>query len=110
MLPCIARILFGARRASLQHEKELLPTRVEGTAMDATTRLLASYAAEISYDALTPSAIHECKRRIIDTLACATAAFDAEPVAIARHMARSRSCTQPSRILGDGTRTTPEQA
>ncbi len=78
--------------------------------MDATTRLLASYAADISYDALTPSAIHECKRRIIDTLACATASFDAEPVAIARRMARSRSSTHPSRVLGDGTRTTPEQA
>ena len=47
--------------------------------MDATTRLLASYAADISYDALTPSAIHECKRRIIDTLACATAALTPSP-------------------------------
>jgi 2-methylcitrate dehydratase len=78
--------------------------------MDSTTRRLASYAAELSYDALSASAIHECKRRIIDTLACATAAFDAEPVAIARHMARSRSSSHPSRVLGDSTTTTPEFA
>jgi 2-methylcitrate dehydratase len=78
--------------------------------MDATTRTLASYAAESSYDALTASAIHECKRRIIDTLACATAAFDAEPVAIARRMARARTSSHPARVLGDSTMTTPEFA
>jgi 2-methylcitrate dehydratase len=78
--------------------------------MDSTTHTLASYAAEISYDGLTPSAVHECKRRLIDTLACATAAFDAEPVAIARRMARSRHSSHPSRVLGDGTATTPEFA
>jgi 2-methylcitrate dehydratase len=78
--------------------------------LDSTTHTLASYAAGLSYDGLTASAIHECKRRIIDTLACATAAFDAEPVAIARRMARSRSSSHPARVLGDGTATTPEFA
>jgi 2-methylcitrate dehydratase len=78
--------------------------------MDATTRGLASYAAGMSYDALSPAAIHQCKRRVIDTLACATAAFDAEPVAIARRMARSRSSHHPARVLGEGTATTPEFA
>ncbi|HEX3244187.1 MAG TPA: MmgE/PrpD family protein, partial [Chloroflexota bacterium] len=78
--------------------------------MDQTTRLLASYAAELSYAALTASAVHQCKRRIIDTLACATAAFDSEPVTIARRMARSRHSTHPSRVLGDGHETTPEMA
>lgn len=78
--------------------------------MDHSTELLAIYAAELSYEKLTPAAIHETKRRIIDTLACAIAAFDAEPSVVARRMATSRQSTRPSRVLGDGTPTTPEFA
>src|SRR6266508_1653316 len=78
--------------------------------MDRSTELLASYAAALSYEQLTEAAIHHTKRRIIDTLACAIAAFDAEPSVVARRMARNRQSTRPARVLGDGTPTTPEFA
>lgn len=78
--------------------------------MDASTRLLASYAANLSYSDLTPAAIHQTKRRIIDSLACAMAAFDEDTSVMVRRMARSRQSTTPASVLGDGTRTTPEFA
>ncbi|MFN0070482.1 MAG: MmgE/PrpD family protein [Chloroflexota bacterium] len=78
--------------------------------MDATTSRLASYAAGITFEALTPAAIHECKRRIIDTLACATAAFDAEPVLRVKHLARSRSSSPSASLLGERAQTTLELA
>jgi 2-methylcitrate dehydratase PrpD len=37
--------------------------------MDQRTRELASYAAGLDYGELTAEAIHECKRRVIDTVA-----------------------------------------
>ena len=39
--------------------------------MDRTTKLLAAYANDFSYADLPPTVIHEAKRRIIDSFACA---------------------------------------
>ena len=78
--------------------------------MDPRTRELASYAAGLAYRELTSEAIHECKRRIIDTLGCAIGAYDSEPARIARKVARKQSGRPAARIWGTLEETTPELA
>ena len=43
--------------------------------MDATIRRLARYASEADFDRLPREAVHECRRRLIDSIACAAAAY-----------------------------------
>src|SRR5438874_230157 len=78
--------------------------------MDHRTHELASYAASLSYDELTPEAIHEAKRRIIDSVGCAIGAYDAEPARIARRVARRQTGKPNARIWGTLETTTPELA
>src|SRR5258706_4140905 len=78
--------------------------------MDATTARLARYATALSYADLTPNAIHEVKRHLIDSLGCGVAGYDSEPSVIARRLAAARPSPMAARVLGDGTRTTPEMA
>ena len=39
--------------------------------MDNTTKELADYASALLFEHLTPSAIHEAKRRLIGAIGCA---------------------------------------
>ncbi len=78
--------------------------------MDATTRTLAEYAVELAYEELTPSALHEVKRKLVDGFGCALGGFDSEPSAITRRLASARSGTPAARIIGAGTSTSPEMA
>ena len=78
--------------------------------MDKTTEALARYATTLAYQDLTPAAIHEVKRKVIDSLGCAVGGYDGEPSVIARRMAAARTSTPSARVFGDGNRTTPEMA
>ena len=78
--------------------------------MDRMIERLAEYAAELSYEDLSPEAVHECKLRLIDTLGCLVAAFDAPPSVIARAVARRAFGAPPSRILGTQESSTVELA
>lgn len=78
--------------------------------MDKTTERLARYATALTYEDLTPSAIHEVKRKLIDSFGCAVAGYDSEPSLIARRLAAARPAPQAARVLGEGARTTPEMA
>jgi 2-methylcitrate dehydratase len=44
--------------------------------MDKSTQQLVEFTLSASYEALDQSVIHQCKRRLIDTLGCAIGAFD----------------------------------
>jgi 2-methylcitrate dehydratase len=57
--------------------------------MDATLQKLTDFICKLDYADLTPAAIHECKRRFIDSLACAIGGYNAEPCVIARKVAGS---------------------
>lgn len=71
---------------------------------------LADYASRLRYADLPDVVIHESKRRIIDTLGCGIAAYDAEPSRIARAAAlRARSAGRTP-VLGTAARTLPELA
>jgi 2-methylcitrate dehydratase len=78
--------------------------------MDAMIEQLAKYAVGLRYKDLTPEAVHECKRRLIDTLGCLAGGFGARPSDIARTLARRGRGDPSARILGTQERSTPELA
>lgn len=78
--------------------------------MDSMIEQLSEYAVGLRYRNLTPEAVHECKRRLIDTLGCLAGGFEAEPSVIARALARRVRGDPPARILGTQERSTPELA
>jgi len=78
--------------------------------MDSTIEQLAEYAAGLRYKDVGPDAVHQCKRRLIDTLGCLAGGFDARPSVIARSLARGARGNPSARILGTQERSTPELA
>ena len=78
--------------------------------MDSMIEQLAEYAVGLRYKDLTPEAVHECKRRLIDTLGCLAGGFGARPSVIARTLARRGRSEPSARILGTQERSTPELA
>jgi 2-methylcitrate dehydratase len=81
-----------------------------GAGADATVRRIADYAAGLSFENIPPDAVHACKRRIADTLACGIAGFDAEPCRIARALALRAEVADGARVLGTARRALPELA
>ncbi|MBX9585144.1 MAG: MmgE/PrpD family protein [Gemmataceae bacterium] len=70
---------------------------------------LARYAAGLSFDKLTPEAVHEAKRRFIDSFATAVGAMSADAYAVAKRCALRVSGNPGASILGGG-RSSPEWA
>lgn len=78
--------------------------------MDSMIERLAEYAAGLRFRDLTPEAVHECKRRLIDTLGCLAGGFDAGPSRIARALALRSRGEPPARIIGTRARSSAELA
>lgn len=78
--------------------------------MDNTTRKLASYVADLTYDRLSPDTVLELKRRLIDTIGCGIGGYSSEPASIARRMAAAASGEPSARVLGSGSSTSMEMA
>jgi 2-methylcitrate dehydratase len=78
--------------------------------MDASTSRIANYATTLAYAELPPDVVHECKRRVVDTVGCALGAFDEPPSRIARALAERAHVPCGARILGTGQRVLPELA
>ena len=70
---------------------------------------LARYAAGLTFDKLTPTAIHETKRRFIDSFGTAVGAMPSEAYAVAKRCAARVSGNPSASILGAGT-SSPEWA
>lgn len=80
--------------------------------MDETTRQLVRCALSQRYDHLPESVIHEARRRIVDTFACAVGGWHASPCIMARKVAK-RAAGGPgalSTVWGCDWKTTPEAA
>jgi 2-methylcitrate dehydratase len=71
---------------------------------------LTRYSRSLSYKDLPPDVVHEVKRRLIDSLACAFGGYTAEPCKIARRIARSVSFPSGATIWGSSHKTLPELA
>ncbi|MBI2510066.1 MAG: MmgE/PrpD family protein [Betaproteobacteria bacterium] len=78
--------------------------------MDSMIERLAEYAAGLRYRDLPPEVVHECKRKLIDTLGCLAGGFGAGPSVAARAVARRSRGRPAARILGSQERTSPELA
>lgn len=70
---------------------------------------LAEYAAGLTFDKLTKEAVHETKRRFIDSFATAVGAMPSDAYAIAKKCAGRVSGNPGASILGGGT-SSPEWA
>ena len=66
---------------------------------------LAELVHSIRYADLPAEVVHEAKRVILDTLACALGAYRSEPAAIARRVAHDLGGNAEATTIGDGGRT-----
>ncbi|MBI4191862.1 MAG: MmgE/PrpD family protein [Betaproteobacteria bacterium] len=78
--------------------------------MDKTTERLVDYAMEARHEALSAETRHECKRRLVDTYACAMGAYDDSVCRIAREIAEQYSGKSGASVWGSGIKTVPEMA
>jgi 2-methylcitrate dehydratase len=70
---------------------------------------LADYADTLRYEDLDAATVERVKSHIVDSLACAIAAFDEPPVRICRELALAPA-DGPSTIIGTKRRSTPDLA
>lgn len=79
--------------------------------MDNLTRRIADFAAEFSYEKLPDEVIAAATRFLVDSLACAIAAYDCESARIGLGLARGAAPQRyPGRILFHGEKSTAESA
>ena len=73
-------------------------------------RAIIDYAAGLRFDELAPPVIHQAKRRVIDTVGGALAAFESAPARIARRLAPEVAKGRSARLFGSLARTSPDMA
>lgn len=78
--------------------------------MSTTEDRMVDYALNLRYDELPDAAIHQLKRRLIDTLGGALAAYVAPTTRIARKVALPVAGDTGARIWGSLVRTSPDMA
>jgi len=76
--------------------------------MDRVERILIDYMENTTFNRLSNDVVHEVKRRILDSLGVAIAAFTSEPVKIARSLADLYEIPWGSRILGTASPAPPD--
>src|SRR5215218_2034642 len=78
--------------------------------MDSNLARIADYLTALRFEDIPPAVVHDCKRRILDTVGCGIGAFDAEPCRIARRMALRFPTPDGAHVLGTSLRALPELA
>jgi 2-methylcitrate dehydratase len=68
---------------------------------------LAAYAARLRFEDLPPPAVHEVKRRLIDSFACALGALGADAPTIAARVARRVTADRPATLIAGGNSIAP---
>src|SRR5579872_6062620 len=71
---------------------------------------LAAYAANLNFEHLDQPTIHEVRRRLIDTFACALGAYDAHAPNVARAICRRVQSDPAATYLGGAKKTLPALA
>src|SRR5947207_2328228 len=71
---------------------------------------LADWTTRLKYADLTPAAIHEVKRRLIDSTATALGAYSSKAAQICRDTATAVPYKKGAVIIGTKARTTPDLA
>ena len=78
--------------------------------MDATTQQLVDFAMQSDFASLPAPAVHECKRRLIDSFGCAIGAYEEPLSRSARKIAHQYVSARGASVWGSGVRTMPEAA
>ena len=78
--------------------------------MDETTDALSAYAATLSDDELTEDAVHGIVRCVVDSMACALAAYTMDAMAAPRALAAAAVGDPPAHVLFSREPTTPDLA
>lgn len=78
--------------------------------VDATTRRLVAFTLASEYSGLDAATVHEAKRRLIDSVACALAAYGEADAVVARTLARRQAGAPDATLWGTAHTTTPEMA
>lgn len=78
--------------------------------MDKATGRLVDFALAFSSGDLPEPTIHECKRRIVDTLGCAFGAYDDDVSRMARKLASSNAGMPGATVWGSASTTSQESA
>lgn len=73
-------------------------------------RRIAEYSAKLSFSDLDDATVHEVRRRMIDSLACALGAWDANAPGVARRIAGRCVCEPGASFLGGHRPTEPSLA
>ena len=71
---------------------------------------LADYVCAVRFENLSKEAVHEVKRRVIDSIGCALGAWKEEPFVIARRVAADFSAKHGSTIVGTDHKAPPDWA
>lgn len=71
---------------------------------------IAQFACQLDFQDIPNSTVHEVKRRLIDSMACAMGAWTAPPVKIARLIGSYSTSELGAGIIGTRHMTTPEMA
>ena len=71
---------------------------------------LAEYASTLSFNHLPAPVVHEAKRRVLDSFACAYGALSAPPCKISRRIAEAVNSKNGATLWGTFHRTTPDLA
>lgn len=71
---------------------------------------IAQFACGLEYEDIPNKTVHEVKRRLIDSMACAMGAWMAPPVKIARLIASYSTSEYGARVVGTRHASTPEAA
>ncbi|MEO1227197.1 MAG: MmgE/PrpD family protein, partial [Pseudomonadota bacterium] len=82
---------------------------LQASASDLELRLI-DYAMTLDHADLSDRAVHQARRRIVDTMAGALAAYTAAPSKIARKLAVPVADGPSARVFGSLVATTPEMA
>lgn len=71
---------------------------------------LACYSSSLNFEDLPPEVVHEVKKRLIDSFACALGAYNSLPGKIARGIGQKVQTNYGATLIGTDHRTTPELA
>lgn len=77
---------------------------------DKISQLLAEYVTSVDEATLAPEVVHEVKRRILDSLGVALAAFESDTARVARALALEVPLANGTTLWGTSHRTTPDLA
>jgi 2-methylcitrate dehydratase len=71
---------------------------------------LARETQELTFEQLPAEVVHEVKRRVIDTLACAVGGYDSPPSKVIRDLIKDLGGPAESTVVGNGLRTSAMNA